>query len=144
MRGAKKIFHWISYLQYPLNLISLFYVFRPYYDIFVSKSYDTIFANFNIALIFMGLGISLSTLQDTTITQNNFSKRIWESRRKGKIFLIVLSLATLLFLLLGLFGYFFTRNKNLEELSLGLIVFGVGCIGLIKTAVEMYENHQKD
>lgn len=110
----------------------------------MSSYTDEFFLNMNSVLIFYGVGISFSTLQDTTKTQNDYSKRIWESRRKGKIFLIILAICTLLLLTSGFIGYFAADISSLEELSLGLIVFGVGFIGLLKTAVEMYEHHRKD
>jgi hypothetical protein len=41
-----------------------------------------IFENLNYLLIFMGLGVSFSFLQDTTKTQNNFSKKYLESEKR--------------------------------------------------------------
>ena len=144
MKKIKKLFHFISYLQYPLLLISLFYAVKPYYDIFITNNKETIFINLNTALIFMGIAISFSTLQDTTKTQNNFSKRVWENRKKGSTFLFIMLFLTLLIFSVGFIGYFTTKIKTLEELSIGLIVLGIGFVGLLKTAIEMYENHRKD
>lgn len=144
MNKTKKIFHLISYLQYPLLLTSLFYVFKPYYDIFVTDNKEMVFTDLNTALIFVGIGVSLSTLQDTTKTQNNFSKRIWENRKLGSRFLLVMLFSTLIIFLIGFVGYFTATSKALEELSIGLIVVGIGFVSLLKAAIEMYENHRKD
>ena len=59
----------------------------------------------NNMLVFMGLAISFSTIQDTTKTQNKFSRKIWQSPAKGKMFLILISFSILVFLVLGLIGF---------------------------------------
>ena len=92
----------------------------------------------------MGLSISMSTLQDTTKTQNKASQKVWEDPQKGKLFLIIMSLTTLFFIIMGMVGMFFTDKKALNDLSIGLFVMGIGMIGLIKAASEMFENHRKD
>ncbi len=95
-------------------------------------------------MLFMGIGISFSTLQDTQKTQNDFSKRIWENPTKGKVFLTLMGLFTLLLLIGGLIGFFLSDSSVLNELSLGLIVMGIGFLGLLKAAAEMFENHRLD
>jgi hypothetical protein len=42
-----------------------------------------------------------------------------------------------------MYGLFVSKNPNIQELSFGTIIFGIGLIGLLKSAVEMAENHQK-
>lgn len=54
--------------------VALFYVVKPYVIVF-----DTIWENYNFTLIFMGLGISFSPLQDPTNTQNKASRKVWEN-----------------------------------------------------------------
>ncbi|PHN03367.1 hypothetical protein [Flavilitoribacter nigricans] len=139
MINAKDLFHKISYLQYPLMLIGLYYAVLPYI-----VGFDTLWDNLNNLLIFMGLGISFSTLQDTTKVQNEASRRIWENPKKGKTFLTFMSVATLVFIVLGLIGYLASPHEVLQELSFGLIVLGIGFMGMVKSAVEMFENHRKD
>ena len=95
-------------------------------------------------LVFLGLAISLSTLQDTTTNQNKLSKNVWESPKKGKIAITIMSLATLAFITLGLIGFLNTKENVHKEISFGLIVLGIGMIGLLKAAIEMFENHRKD
>jgi uncharacterized membrane protein len=105
---------------------------------------DLIFENLNNLLVFMGLGVSFSSLQDTTKTQNDFSKKIWESPKKGKIAIIIMSVTILLILILGLIGYLNANNGILKDLAVGLIVLSLGMFGLLKAAIEMFENHRKD
>lgn len=146
MKNTKQIFHFLSYLQYPLLLLAVFFSIKPYFNGFdyMKEHLDVILKNYNYFLIFMGLGISFSTLQDTTKTSLNFEKKIWNNPKKGKRFIILISLTTFLTLTYGIFGYFITNNENIKELSFGAIVLGIGLIGFLKTAIEVFENHRKD
>lgn len=139
MKNPKDFFQVISYLQYPLILIAVYYAIHPYFNGFLS-----IWNDLNNVLIFAGLGISFSTLQDTTKTQNNLSKRIWENPKKGKMIILFMSVFCFLLIISGMFSMYITENKILKEIAFGLIVLGIGYIGLLKAATEMFENHRKD
>jgi hypothetical protein len=142
----KLIFHYISYLQYPLMLIALYFAFSPY--LFgidgLKENPNLIFTQLNRCLIFMGLGVSFSSLQDTAKTQNKLSKDVWENPRKGKIVIIIMSLLIFYILTMGLIGYLNDVDGFLNDLSIGLIVLGLGMFGFLKAAIEMFENHRKD
>ncbi len=142
----KKLFQIISYLQYPLMLLALFFSIKPYFNgiDYLINNIETLFEDYNYVLIFMGLGISFSTLQDTTKTQNKLSKKIWENPKKGEKMIAIISGLVFLVLSYGIFGYFITENQKIKELSFGAIVFGIGLIGFLKTAIEVFENHRKD
>ncbi len=139
MFNPRRTFEIISYLQYPAMLAALYYVIKPYF-----VGFDTMWENCNFALIFMGLGISLSTLQDTTRTQDDFSKRIWENPKKGKIFLILMAMTAVFFILVGFVGLYISSNEILSKLAIGIIVLGIGLIGMLKAAMELFENHRLD
>jgi hypothetical protein len=139
MKNLTHVFHIISYIQYPMMLVGMYFALTPYFN-----GFQDIFGSINSLMLFMGLGISFSTLQDTHKTQNDFSKRIWENPTKGKAFLSLMGLFTLLFLVGGVVGYFLSDSSVLNELSLGLIVLGIGFLGLLKAAAEMFENHRLD
>ena len=142
----RSFFQYISYLQYPLMLVGLYFFIAPYlHGITALKANPSlIFSNFNLGFIFMGLGISFSSLQDTTKTQNKVSLEIWQHPKKGKIAIVMMSLMILFFLLFGLIGYFFSEQGGLKEMSVGVIVFSLGMFGFLKAAVEMFENHRTD
>ncbi len=144
--NIKLFFHYISYLQYPLMSIGLYFALSPYFLGMekLKENPEIIFQNLNTVLIFMGLGVSFSSLQDTTKTQNAFSKKIWENPKKGKRAIILMSLLILITLILGLIGYFSANNGLLKEVSVGIIIFGLGMFGLLKAAIEMFENHRLD
>jgi magnesium-transporting ATPase (P-type) len=142
----KTFFHYISYLQYPLMLIGMYFAFKPYLQGIehFQKNSDLIFQNLNSVLIFMGLGISFSSLQDTTKTQNKLSERIWKNPKKGKIMIVFIGVMILTFLTFGLIGYFISKAGILKELSIGTIILGLGMFGFLKAAIEMFENHRVD
>lgn len=139
MSDTTRFFQRISYLQYPCMIAAnLLIIYSILTDI------QTIFYHFNQALVFMGLGISFSTLQDTTTTQNDFSKRIWEDPMKGRRFIIASAVATFIFIAIGIIGLFSPLGSIIKQISIGLIALGIGLIGMLKTMIEMFENHRLD
>jgi hypothetical protein len=138
MKDPKKVFHYISYLQYPLMLVGVFYCYRPFFD-----NYESIWSDINKGLIFFGLGISFSTLQDITKTQNKLSKRIFENPKYSKRFLILICAQAIFFVMLGMFGLFISEKTPVNELSFGIISIGIGFIGVLKSAIEMAAHHNK-
>lgn len=142
----KTVFHYISYLQYPLMLAVMYFMFKPYISGIdqLKGNPEMIYKSLNSALIFMGLAISFSSLQDTTKTQNKLSRKIWESPLKGKIMILVMCSMIGLFLILGLNGYYNSSSGMLKELCIGMLILGLGMFGLLKSMIEMFENHRKD
>ena len=141
MKSPKDIFHLVSYAQYAFIFGAVYFLY-PYIMSAAEGNLD--WSSLNKMFIFMGIGISLSTLQDTSKTQNEASRKIGEDPKKGKIFLITLSIATLVLILIGLFSLFRLSSIIPEDISLGLIVLGIGLVGMLKAAGEMFENHRKD
>ena len=137
--NTKLLFHYVSYLQYPLLIVGCYFALKP-------SIYGTDFdlSDINSMLVFMGLSVSFSTLQDTQKTQNNFSKNIWESPVRGKVVLSIFSLTTFFIIVFGLYHYLSISDSALKEVSFGMLVFGIGQIGMLKSAGEMFENHRKD
>lgn len=124
----------------------MYFAFKPYlYGLdYLKDNPEVMFDNLNSVLIFMGLGISFSSLQDTSKTQNELSKKIWQNPRKGKIAIIIISLFILILLTSGLTGFYFSETGILKDLSIGIIVLSLGMFGLLKAAIEMFENHRAD
>lgn len=139
MTNIKNLFHTISYAQYPLMLIAVFYTLVPYF-----RGFDVFWPSINQALIFAGLGISFSTLQDTTKTQNNFSKKIWENPKKGQRALMFIFISALAMLVFGTYGFFVAKDGIVKEVAFGTLMLGIAYIGLLKAAIEMFENHRAD
>lgn len=139
MSNTALLFHRISYLQYPCMLLALFLVSYS-----IITDIQTIFYYFNHALVFMGLGVSFSTLQDTTTTQNEISRKVWVDPVKGKRMITVSGITTFTFILLGITGLLSSPDSIIRQLSLGFIAFGIGLIGMLKAMIEMFENHRID
>ena len=137
MNEPRKIFHFLSYIQYPLLLIAVFYCYRP-----LMIGLDTLWTDMNKGLVFLGLGIGFSTLQDTTKVQNKLSKRIYENPRYTRWFLGVLLGQVVLFMVAGLFSLF-SAHGVLRDLAMGLVSIAIGMIGMLKAAIEMAEHHRK-
>ena len=97
----------------------------------------------NLGLVFMGIGVSFSTLQDTTKTQNNFSKRIFQNPRYTRWFLILSIILVVFFMGLGIVGLVWVNSGPLHDLAYGFLSLGVGFVGLIKGATEIAENLQR-
>ena len=146
MDKFKKFFQSLSYLQYPLNILALYFCFSPLRHgiMHLAENPSILLESYNKAFIFLGLAISFSTLQDTTTTQNELSKKVWEDPKKGKIAISIICFMVFLFLSYGIVGYFITENEMIKELSFGSLVLSIGLIGFLKTALEVFENHRKD
>lgn len=102
---------------------------------------ETVWEDLNNGLVLIGLGISFSTLQDPTKTQNKLSRIVYENPKYAKCFIIYLVIMTFGFLGFGLYGWFFSENENTKEISFGFIVLAIGLIGMLKVALEMAEHH---
>ncbi len=141
MPSPRKLFHLISYLQYPILLAALaFYI--PFTISLFNKSPD--WSLLNYVLILFGVSMSFSTLQDTTTTQNNFSKKIWQHPTKGKVVIGVIAIMAFVFIVMGLLALFVYKADQTESVAVGITVLGIGMIGLLKAAIEMFENHRLD
>lgn len=121
-------------------VVGLWFIIRP----LILKDQGSFLENYNMALIMIGLGISISTLQDTAKTQNKASRKIWEDPGKGKFMIILFSVAILVMIGSGLFFYLATTQSVLQEVSIGIMVVGIGSISMLKAMIEMRENHRKD
>lgn len=141
MIKAKDLFHKISYLHYPVMLYS-FYHYYLFILSLLARQID--WSELNNVLVFVGISLSLSTLQDTTKTQNKLSRKVWENPLKGKIALVITTLMIITCIGIGLIGFMGSQDNIQKEISFGLIVLGIGLIGMLKAAVEMFENHRKD
>lgn len=142
---ARDLFQWLSYLQYPALLVALGYAAKAGWTLAVAGTDSgAVYDDFNYALLYAGIGIGLSSLQDPTRTQNEISRRVWQDPRKGRWMLVLLAFYTLTSMVAGLVGAYLADTMVVNQLSLGLVAFGLGMVGLLKTAIEMREHHRVD
>ncbi len=137
MKHIKKLLHLLSYLQYPAMLLALYYILRPLVE---AKGLD--WEDLNSSLVFVGLGISLATLQDPTKSHNKLFSYIKDNPGVGKRIIIVIVGITFLILVLGLIGFFSEQTNTLNELYFGFFLFGVGLIGFLQHAVDILEEKE--
>ncbi len=144
MKNTRQFFHLLSYLQYPLMLLALYHMGKPYFDGSLGNAdqINLFLESMNNMLIFMGLGISFASLQDTSKTSLKFEKRIWQNARWGKLFLVMITALPLFTIGFGFFGYFISDHEKIQTVAFGSIVLGVGLIGFLKVAVEVFEKHR--
>jgi hypothetical protein len=155
MKEYKSIFQTISYLQYPLFICGLVFVFLSLIIIFrafgdsptddqVMNLIGDMSYHWNIAFFLFGLAVSFSTLQDTTKTQNKLSENVWRDPRKGVIALALMSAIAILFISLSIVGMFMYPESILNKMSYGFLAFGIAYVGVLKAAIEMFEHHRED
>lgn len=144
--SVRDVFQWLSYLQYPALLVALGYVFKSGLALGAGKAggLSMVYDDWNYALLYAGIGIGLSSLQDPTKTQNEISRKVWQNPRKGRWMLILLAVYALGAMVVGLVGAYLADDTVANQLSLGLVAFGLGMVGLLKTAIEMREHHRLD
>ena len=85
-----------------------------------------VYDDWNYVLLYAGIGIGLSSLQDPTKTQNEISRRVWQDPRKGRWMLILLAAYALGAMGVGLVGAYLAADSVVNQLSLGLVAFGLG------------------
>lgn len=143
MKNIKKIFHRLSYLQYPLLLAAFYFLIKPLFKGFdyLSANPEYLFNTYSNALILFGVTLSFSALQDPSRTSLRFEKKIWENPKKAKLFLSVTLITTLIFFTAGLLGFWMSGSSQ-KEFALGSIVLGIGLLGYLKFQIELFETHK--
>lgn len=143
---AVDLFQVVSYLQYPALLAALGHTVASVVAASgaATSGWAPVFAQWNYALLYMGIGIGVSSLQDPTRTQNAVSLRVWQDPRKGRWMLILLAGYAVVAMLGGLAGAYMAADTAVNQLSLGLVAVGLGLLGLLKTAMAMREHHRRD
>jgi hypothetical protein len=144
-KSIKQIFHALSYLQYPLYILASVFAIKPYINglDYAIEHLDLLISNLNYFFIFLGLGIGFAGLQDINKIHLKFEKKVLHDPIKIKIFLLITAISTALMLLFGVFGYFLIDNKHVHEISLGILILGIGFIGVLKLQLELVEMNSK-
>lgn len=144
--SVRDVFQWASYLQYPALLVALAYMVSSVRAVatVATTGWSPVYDAANYVLLYAGIGIGLSSLQDPTRTQNAMSRRVWQDPRKGRWLLALLAFYAFGAMAGGLAGAYLADFTVVNQLSLGLVAFGLGMVGLLKTAIEMREHHRLD
>ncbi|NBB87002.1 MAG: hypothetical protein GVY12_12420 [Bacteroidetes bacterium] len=155
MSNPRTVFHAVSYLQYLFIGFGVIYLVLPLLGVSGTADVATVdltsaaFTGFivergNVALLMIGIGVSLSTVQDTRTTQNTLSERIWRDPIKGKMTLALMAVLSLSLIAVSLVGIFVFPNSIVGGLAHGILALGVAYIGVTRAALEMFDHHCGD
>ena len=144
----KKIFNYLSYLQYPLLPAAFYFIYEPYSLLLQGQlekeNIEFFFQSLNNTLVVLGLAVSFSSLQDANKPQHKLAKWVFGNPKRSRVFIIFMITTALALLSMGSFGFFIINEGPIHQLSLGLIVLSIGYLGLIKAATEMAEKQNKN
>lgn len=130
MEKVIKLFHYISYIKYPVLIIGIFFFYEPFFT-----NYSNLFESYNSGLIFLGLGMGLDSLKDYgKLTW--IDKKVYHKPKIAKYYFLFFGLMVLNFIVVGAFGYFWTQETILNQLSIGLIVLGIGTLAVLKAGIQ--------
>ena len=118
-------------------LLAIYFVYEP---ILMEKS-DTL-TGLNTGLILMGIGISLDSLKDYG-KLNWLDKKVLHKPIIAKYYFILIGLGILSMILIGLNAYFSSEDNALMELSIGIIIFGIGMVGFLKSGIQATKDYME-
>ena len=131
MEKVIKIFHYVSFIKYPILIIAVYYMYLPFFDTSVNM-----LESYNKGLIIFGFAMSLESLKDyNRLTW--LDKKVFHKPKRAKYYFIILGILILSLIIMGCIGYFSSRESILKEIGIGLIVTGIGTIGLLKSSIEV-------
>ncbi len=125
-----KVFHYVSFIKYPIMILALYFLYRP----ILNDQLDMV-EGFNTGLILMGVGLGLDSLKDYK-KLNWLDRQVFHRPKFAKVYLAVLGVIIFSLILLGLKEYFSTHDTKTKDLSIGIIVFGIGAIGFLKSGIQ--------
>lgn len=140
---AKKIFHALSHLQYLFLLIAFYLLFKPIFKGFdyLSANPEHLFSTYSNALVFFGVALSFSALQDPMRTTNGLEKIVWQNPKYEKVLISVTLFTTFLFFVSGLLGFVMSSSSQ-REFASGSIILAIGLLGYLKFQIEVFEMHK--
>ena len=137
MNKVIKVFHYLSFIKYPILIIGIYYFYKPFFS-----ENSNLLENYNYGLIFLGLGMGLDSLKDYgKLTW--LDKKVYLKPKIAKYYFSILGIVILSVIVSGIIGYFSTEKNTLKELSIGFIIFGIGTIGILKAGIQATKDFMK-
>lgn len=135
MEKVIRVFHYFSFIKYPILTIGIYYFYKPFFS-----ENSNLLENYNYGLIFLGLGMGLDSLKDYgKLTW--FDKKVYHKPKIAKYYFSILGIVILSIIASGVIGYFSTEQSTLKELSIGFIIFGIGTIGILKAGIQATKDY---
>lgn len=155
--NPRQLFQYISYLQYPLLVVGLGYLVYTMVSILpelralgdredegLSLLMNAMASGVNTSLMFIGISMSFSTLQDPRKTQNKLSLQVWSDPKKGKAMLFMMAITSISLILFSMTALLLFPDSVLAELSFGILTLGIAYMGVLRVAIDMFEHHRID
>lgn len=137
MKHTFKIFHYLSYFQYPCLVAAIYYCYKPLF-----AGMDTFIEDVNLGLLFLGIALSFTSLTDIR-KRTKLSDRVFGNPKVAKRWVIYICILLLVIFGMGIFTHF-SQKQTLNELSIGIFVLGIGVIGLLRMNLELIKLYQVD
>ncbi|MEM6686602.1 MAG: hypothetical protein AAF617_12545, partial [Bacteroidota bacterium] len=130
MEKVIRIFHYISFIKYPILIMAVYYMYKPYFTDGVNK-----LESYNTGLIIFGVAMAFESLKDhKRLTW--LDKKVFHKPKIAIYYFIILGCMIITIIAMGCVGYFSAKEGILKEVGMGLIVTGIGTIGLLKSGIE--------
>ncbi|MBO3100286.1 hypothetical protein [Gelidibacter pelagius] len=138
-----KIFHYASFLQYPFIIAALYYSYKPI--IIGMDDFDKaeLISNYNLVLLFSGIAFSFASLADIR-KRTKLGNKIFGKQKNAKRWIIYMCILVLMTFTLGIYTMYFAKYEELKDLSIGIFVFGIGIIGLLRMNLEIIKTYQPE
>jgi len=121
----------------------LYYCYEPIFKGIKTFSVTDLAKNYNLALLFMGIGLSFTSLADIS-KRTKLGDKIFGKRKIAKRWIIYIGLLIITIFTLAIIAKFFTNNQAFNEVSIGLFVLGIGMIGLLRMNLEIIKTYQPE
>lgn len=138
-----KILHFISFLQYVFIAIALYYCYEPLFKGVRNFNIDMIIHNYNLGLLFLGVALSFASLADVN-KRTKIGDKIFGKEKRAKLWLTLVCFLIVIVFVLGILCKFFMKDQALNNLSVGIFVFGIGMLGLLRMNLEIIKSYQKN
>lgn len=127
--NSKKYFNIISYFGIPFYLFGIYFLILFFLD---HHNWELL----NNFLILLGIGLTFSSLKDSTRKVSFITRQIFGNEILGILLVFFISALIVYMILFGLSVLFFSETYRSESIGVGMIVLGIGMIGYLKYIVE--------
>lgn len=100
-------------------------------------------SNYNLVFLFFGTALSFTSLADIT-KRTKLMNKVFGKPKNAKRWIIYLCILVLFIFAFASYTMYLTKNEKLKDLSIGIFVFGIGVIGLLRMNLEIIKTYQPE